>query len=92
VHLNIAAVDPQGSDALSLLHVAAREARQLYPGLHGPSDPLPTNGPTPPRGAYFIAYLEGRAIAMGAHRPLDEQHDPPRVSRRPVGLSQAGLA
>jgi GNAT superfamily N-acetyltransferase len=74
VHLSIAAVDPQGSDALSLLQIAAREARQLYPELHGPSDPWPTNGPTPPRGACFIAYLEGRAIAMGAHRPLDEQH------------------
>lgn len=64
-------VDPQCKDALALLRLAATEARQLYPELHAPSVPEPTNAPTPPRGIYLVAYLNGEPIAMGAHRPLD---------------------
>ena len=69
--LHVVEADPQGADAMALLRAAAIEARALYPELHGPNDPWPTNGPTPPRGAYFIATLDGRPVAMGAHRPLD---------------------
>jgi putative acetyltransferase len=68
----IAEVDPIGSDALALLRVAAIEARELYPELHRPGEPWPSNEPTPPRGVYFVAYLADRPIAMGAHRPIDE--------------------
>lgn len=70
-HIVVAEVDPQGQDALVLLREAALEARGLYPESHLPDDPWPTNGPTPPRGLYLIAYREGRAVGMGAHRPID---------------------
>jgi putative acetyltransferase len=65
-------VDPQGPDALALLRLAALEARTLYPELHVPDAPWPTNDPTPLRGIYLIAYLDGHPVAMGAHRPIDE--------------------
>ena len=70
--LEIREADPQGPDALLLLREAAVEARQLYPELHRPGDPWPTNRPTPPRGAYFIAYAQGMPVAMGAHHPVDD--------------------
>jgi len=66
-------VDPQSPDALALLRLAAVEARTLYPELHAPHAPWPTNDPTPPRGAYLVAYLDGHPVAMGAHRPIDER-------------------
>lgn len=56
-----------------LLREASVEARRLYPELHRPGDPWPTNRPTPPRGAYFIAYEQGIPVAMGAHYPMDGQ-------------------
>lgn len=68
---DIREADPQGPDALRLLREAAIEARRLYPELHRPGDPWPTNRPTQPRGAYFIAYEQGIPIAMGAHYPMD---------------------
>jgi putative acetyltransferase len=73
-HLNpeIRPVDPQGTDALALLAEAAVEASALYPELHDLTAPGPTNAPTPPRGIYLVAYLDGAAVACGALRPLDE--------------------
>jgi putative acetyltransferase len=64
--------DPQGADAMALLHAAAIEARKLYPELHDAVAPWPSNPPTPPRGAYFVAYDATQPVAMGAHRPLDQ--------------------
>ncbi len=69
---DIRPVDPQGTDALALLAEAAVEASALYPELHDPTAPGPTNAPTPPRGIYLVAYLDGAAVACGALRPLDE--------------------
>lgn len=69
--VTIKEVDPQGIDALALLRLAAIEARTLYPGLHAPDDPWPVNEPTPPRGVYLVAFINGKPIGMGAHRPLD---------------------
>ena len=68
---DIRQVDPQGADALALLHEAAIEASALYPELHDPAAPGPTNAPTPPRGVYLVAYVNGMAVACGALRPLD---------------------
>jgi GNAT superfamily N-acetyltransferase len=73
MNLDIREADPLGGDALLLLREAAIEARRLYPELHRPGDPWPTNRPTPPRGAYFVAYAQGIPVAMGAHYPMDEQ-------------------
>lgn len=70
--IDIAAADPCGEDALSLLRAAADEARQLYPESFEPGAPYPTNAPTPPRGTYLIARVERRALGMGAHRLLDD--------------------
>lgn len=89
--------DPQGADALALLREAAIEARALYPDLQGPDEPWPTNGPTPPRGAYFIAYVDGHPVAMGAHRPLDLWTSEVRrmytlASARRTGAARAILA
>ena len=71
--LEIQEADPQGPDALLLLREAAAEARRLYPELLRLGDPWPTNRPTPPRGAYFIAYEQGNPVAMGAHHPMDDR-------------------
>lgn len=63
--------DPLGAEALSLLAEAAAEARALYPELHDPAAPPPTNAPTPPRGCYLPAWRQGVPVGMGAHRPVD---------------------
>lgn len=68
--LEIRPVDPQGDDALALLREAAIDARALYPELHRPDAPWPTNPPNPPRGIYLVAYLDGQPTACGALRPL----------------------
>ena len=65
-------VDPQGKDALALLRQAAAEARELYPEFSAPDAPWPTNPPTPNRGTYLVAYLEGEPVACGGLRPLDD--------------------
>lgn len=67
----IVEVDPLGPDAMALLREAAVEARALYPELFAPDAPWPTNAPTPPRGVYLVAYVEGAPVACGAIRPLD---------------------
>ncbi len=69
---SICECDPLGPEALALLHEAAHEVRALYPELHDPHAPLPTNKPTPPKGAYFVALAGDRPVGMGAHRPLDD--------------------
>jgi putative acetyltransferase len=72
VSFSIIESDPQGRDAMALLREAAIDARALYPELHDPGAPWPVNLPTPPRGAYFVAYSGPLAVGMGAHRPLDD--------------------
>jgi hypothetical protein len=69
---HIKVVDPQGADALALLHEAAIEARELYPDLHDPNTPFPTNPPNPPRGIYLLVYGGNFPVASGALRPIDE--------------------
>lgn len=73
MRLSILAADPQGEAALSLLRLAAMEARALYPELHAPDAPWPGNEPTPPRGIYLLAWLGEELVGMGSHRPLDAQ-------------------
>ena len=69
----IRVADPQGADALALLHEAALEARALYPELFlDPNAPLPSNPPTPPRGIYLLVYDDAKPIGSGALRPIDE--------------------
>ena len=65
--------DSQGPEALALLREAACEVQLLYPEFHDPTAPPPTNTPTQPRGAYFVAFAAGRPVGMGAHRPLDDE-------------------
>ena len=95
--LDIREADPQGPEALQLLREAAIEARRLYPELHRPGDPWPTNRPMPPRGAYFIAYAQGMPVAMGAHHPMDGRCSEVRcmftsASARRQGAGRAILA
>jgi GNAT superfamily N-acetyltransferase len=71
--LSIVEVDPCGEHALGLLHEAALEARALYPDLHAPDDPWPTNQSTPAGGIYLLACLDGQPAGCGALRPLDSQ-------------------
>ena len=69
--LRIDATDPQGPVALALLREAAIEARELYPELHDPVAPWPTNPPAPPRGTYLIAWSGEVPVGCGALRPID---------------------
>jgi hypothetical protein len=66
--LEIVPADPLGGDALRLLHKAAVEARALYPELHAPDAPWPTNSPTPPGGVYLPGYSGGQVVACGFRR------------------------
>jgi putative acetyltransferase len=96
VRYSIVECDPQGPDALSLLQQAAAEAQALYPELHDPQAPSPTNPPTPARGAYFVAYEGAQAIGMGAHRPIDQETSEVRrmyvlSSARRTGLAKCLL-
>jgi len=63
-------VDPQGADALALLHEASIDARALYPELFAGTSQSATNGPLVERGVYVIAYINDRPLACGALRPL----------------------
>lgn len=68
----LAVADPQGRDALALLREAAEEARRLYPELHDPLLPGPTNAPTPHKGVYLVAYAASAPLGCGAIRPLED--------------------
>jgi GNAT superfamily N-acetyltransferase len=72
LNLVIEDVDPQGADALSLLHEALIDARALYPELFLGGTKSPTNGPLVERGVYVVAYVDGRPLASGALRPISE--------------------
>ncbi len=72
MQLSVVESDPLGPAALALLREAALEAAALYPEFHDPLAPAPSNAPTPPRGAYFVAFDSAVPVGMGAHRPLDE--------------------
>jgi len=69
--IHIREVNPQGSDALTLLREAAQEARDLYPELHAPNLRRPTNTPTPPLGVYLVSFEFNQPVGMAAHRPVD---------------------
>ena len=66
--LRIEDTDPQHPDALRLLAEAALEARALYPELFGADTPSPRNPPLGERGAYLLAWRDGRALGCGALR------------------------
>jgi GNAT superfamily N-acetyltransferase len=70
--INIVEVDPTGDAALALLREAAIEARALYPEHFAANTAWPQNEPTPERGVYLVAYLDGMPVACGALRPIDE--------------------
>jgi len=70
--LQIADADPLGEAALGLLREAAIDARALYPELHTPGAPWPTNEPLTPRAVYLIVWQGQTPVGMGALRPLDD--------------------
>jgi GNAT superfamily N-acetyltransferase len=89
--------DPQGADAVALLHDAAVEVHAFYPELFAPGSPPPVNPPTPARGVYLLAYRDGSAVACGALRPLDDrvaevQRMFVRKSARRSGVARSMLA
>lgn len=65
-------VDPQGADAMALLHEASLDARALYPELFTDGSPSATNAPLGERSVYLVAYARGLPVACGAFRPLSE--------------------
>jgi putative acetyltransferase len=75
VSLRIERADPQGAEALALLHEAAVEVRAMYPELHAQGHPSlwPTNPPAGPGAVYLLADINGKVVASGALRPLDER-------------------
>ena len=68
--------------------VAALEqaAQHFYTQIYGGPDhtPFTTADFSPPRGAFFVGYLEGQAVAMGGWR--FRTPGVPRVSRRPAEI------
>jgi GNAT superfamily N-acetyltransferase len=95
--VRIEPADPQGAAALALLAEAAREVHALYPEFVVAGAPPPGNAPTPPRGIYLLAWLDGEAVASAALRPLDEATGEVRrlyvaPSARRAGLARALLA
>lgn len=64
-------VDPQGTDAVSLLREAGLEARQLYPELIAPDAPPPANLPLGEGEVYLVAYEREQPVGCGALRRLD---------------------
>ena len=70
--LRFESVDPQSEVALALLREAAVDARALYPELHSPESPLPSNPSLSQGGVYVVAYHDGLPVACGALWPLDE--------------------
>jgi GNAT superfamily N-acetyltransferase len=69
--VDIEPADPRGEAALTLLREAALEARELNGVPHDAAAPWPINPPTPPRGDYLVAWVNGEPAGMAAHRPLD---------------------
>jgi putative acetyltransferase len=97
VNLVIENVDPQGTDALTLLHEASVDARALYPELFTGGSQSAANEPLAERGVYVVAYVNGQPLACGALRPLSESTAEVRrmyVDRdhRRQGLARAVLA
>lgn len=70
MHIIVQGVDPQGRDALALLHEAALDARALYPELFDGVPANATNSPLEDGGVYLVAYVDGVPLACGALRPL----------------------
>ena len=70
--LTVLEVDPQGTDALSLLREAAVETRAIYPEYFVHDAPWPTNGPNPVGGVYLVAYKGTSPVGSGAFRPLEQ--------------------
>jgi len=69
--LAIKDVDPQGGDALALLHEATIDTRVLYPELFSSDSPPATNGPLGEQSVHVVAYVDGAPLACGAFRPLE---------------------
>jgi GNAT superfamily N-acetyltransferase len=69
--VGIEPADPRGGAALALLREAALEARELNGVPQDAEAPWPTNAPTPPRGDYLVAVVNGEPAGMAAHQPLD---------------------
>jgi GNAT superfamily N-acetyltransferase len=69
-------MDPQGADALALLHEAWLDARALYPDLFaGKEAKAPGNPPLGARSVYVVAYLDGQPLACGSIVPFGELYD-----------------
>jgi len=95
--LAIKDVDPQGADALALLHEASIDARALYPELFSSNSPPATNAPLDEQSVYVVAYVNGAPLACGAFRPLEESTAEIRRmyvyrDHRRKGLARAVLA
>ncbi|MDO9355027.1 MAG: GNAT family N-acetyltransferase, partial [Solirubrobacteraceae bacterium] len=72
MNVTIEHVDSHGADALALLREAVIDARALYPESFTDTAGPVTNEPLADRGVYVVAYVDGRPLASGALRPLDE--------------------
>jgi GNAT superfamily N-acetyltransferase len=62
------------------------EAQQFYVEIYGGPDdtPFTTSEFTPPQGAFFVGYLDDKAVAMGGWR--FRTPGAPRVARRPAEI------
>jgi putative acetyltransferase len=69
--IHITQADPLGVEALRLLELAAQEARELYPELHPPGVPSPTNQPLPAKSVFLLAHVDDELAGCGALYPLE---------------------
>ena len=67
------ASDPFGEDAMRLVNEMTMEVRDRYRDhFTDPAKP-PVNDPLVPRSTFLLARIDGRPVACGALRPMDEE-------------------
>jgi GNAT superfamily N-acetyltransferase len=64
-------VEPRCAEALALLDEAVAEANVLYPELHSPGRPPPSNEPLPERAVFLLATTGTQQAGCAALYPLD---------------------
>ena len=83
--------DPQGAEAIRLLHDMRAEALSRYRDVVDASPPI-TNGPLGPRSAFLIARVDGHLAGCAALQPIDTEVAEVRRMYVVAGVRRRGIA